>query len=441
VWTRDGTIIFTRSVTDGLWRVPESGGTPERFTELAADERSHRWPALLLDGTAVLFTIQPQEGEFDDAPIAVKSLVTGEQKIIARGGSNPMHAAGYLVYGRAGSLMAVPFDAGRLEAPSAPVRVLEGVSGVRGSGAVQFALSSTGSLAYLSGEVRDVNRPLLWVNRRGESQPALAVPRRFLEASLSPDGRHLAASIAAPGGNPDVWVFETATGAATKLTFSPGSEIGVAWTPDGQYVTYRVVNAGTPQLVRKRFDGDGVEELVVADKEVYPPLTGAWHKSAEWITYSARDIFVAPASAGRKPAVFAGTPAVELFPAFSPDGRWLAYQSNQTGQFEIYVQPFPQTGAWWQVSTEGGERALWSRSGPELYFRSADRMMAVRVTPGATFKSSGPYPVVNSMSGTAVDVAADGRFLTIGQVTPAGLSQLRFVLNWREEVRSLVTVR
>jgi serine/threonine-protein kinase len=437
-WTNDGTIIFSSTLSSGLSQIPASGGTPQPFTTLGPQERSHRWPSMLPDGRTVLFTIQPADNEFDDALVAVRSLATGEQKVVVRGGSNPHYlASGHLAYGRGGAVLAVPFDLAGLRAGAAPVRVLERVGSVSGSGAVHYAVSASGSLVYFTGDVVQDQSELVWVDRAGASRSASEARRAYLEVALSPDGKRVAASIAAPGGSPDVWVLEMATQGFTKLTFAPTPDIGAAWTPDGRYVSYRSIADG-PQLIRKRFDGNGGDDVIAKDSpNISPTLAGAWHKTGDWVAFAPNgDIFVLAVNAERKPVPFLSTPAVEIFPAFSPDGRWIAYQSNETGRFEIYVQPFPATGERWQISTDGGIRPQWARNASELYFRSANRMMAVQVSPGSAFAAGPPQRLFEAPFAATYDVAPDRRFLMVRNSTRGGPTQLRMVLNWSSEVES-----
>jgi serine/threonine-protein kinase len=434
VWAPDDTIVFAPNAISGLFRIPARGGTPEPVTTLGENERSHRWPALLPDGRTVLFTIQRADATFTDALLGARSLDTGQQRIVHRGGTSPAYlATGHLVYGRESALHAVTFDAQRLEAGPTPFTILDGVSMIDGSGAVQYAVSPGGTLTYVSGEPLEFQRDLVWATRDGDVQPIPEAPRAYRDVAVSPDGERIAAAVVAPGGPPDIWVYRMSNRVFTRLTSTANPEFGPSWTEDGAYVSYRTATPKGPLLVRKRADGNAPEE-VLASVGVEVPNPGAWHRTGNYFVYGGGDVFVLPLTGERKPIPFLTTNAVELFPAFSPDGRWIAYQSDQTGRPEIYVQPFPATGAFWQVSFDGGLRPVWARKGDELYFRSGNRVMAVTINPGPTFSHGAPRKLFEGSYATSYDVAKDGRFLMIR--TPAGSSPLRVALNWLDDIRS-----
>jgi eukaryotic-like serine/threonine-protein kinase len=437
-WGSDDTIIFTPSVTSALSRVSARGGTPEPLTTLGATERSHRWPSILPGGSAVLYTAQSEGANFDDATIMVRSLATGEQRVVARGGTSATYLpSGHVVYGRAGTLMGVPFDLQRLEPTGRPVPVLEGVATFIGSGAAQYAVSDSGSVVYMAGGSTDVPRELLWVDRRGSPVSVGDVRRPYLDVAVSPDGKRIASAIAAPGSSPDIWVHEPARASATRLTFGPEPELSPAWTPDGRYITF--VGGVTRQraVFRRAFDGSGGAERIVTGEDVAAG-SRTWHPGGTHLAFTrSGDIYVGrvgDTSATATP--FIATPAVEVFADFSPDGRYLAYQSNESGRFEIYVEPFPKGGGRWQVSTEGGLRPKWARNGRELFFRNANFLMAVPVSLEPVFTPGTPRPLFEGVYGPAYDVAPDGRFLMIRGATPENVTQLNVVLNWFEDVKT-----
>ena len=389
VWTPAGEIVFGVSVTSGLSRIKASGGEAEPLTTLGPKDRTHRWPVLLPDGKTVLFSVQPIGNDsFDAAEIAAISLDTREQRTVTRGGSSPaILPDGRLTFTRGSTVLAVPFDSRTLVAEETPQPILEGVSVVQGSGAAQYAIAATGALLYLSGEPVDSQRELVWVTPRGEQRVVPEAPRGYVEIALSPDGKRIAAAISSPGGAPDVWAYDIAGTAFKKLTFSTTADFGASWTPDGEYVSYRSMTPEGQKIVRKRWDGSGPEEVLVTDAPiVQATLAGAWHRTGRWFTFagSSGDIFVVDLEGDRKPSPFVTSPHVDVYPTFSPDGRWIAYQSNQSGRFEIYVQRFPKTEERWQVSFEGGTRPVWAKNwnSPELFFRSGSRVMAATVARG-----------------------------------------------------------
>ena len=438
-WGPDGTIVFATSLAGGLARVSESGGTPEPLTKPDESERSHRWPSLLPGGTAVLFTIQGVGGSFDDALIVVRVLSTGEQRVVVRGGTSATYLpTGHVVFARGGALLAVPFDLRRLEATGPPVPVLDGVSMIAGSGAAQYATSETGSLVFLPGALMNAQRELVWVDRKGIAIPVSDVKRPYQDVALSPDGRRIAAAVWAPGGSPDIWVYEPVHASFTRLTFGADAETSPDWTPDGRHIAFTGGNPGARGLFQKAFDGSGIEELLLKGATTLANFGGrSWHPNGQWLVYDqGGDIQVVPLTGDRTARPLIATRALEIFPAFSPDGRWVAYQSNESGRFEIYVQPFPAGGGKWQVSTEGGIRAKWSRDGRELFFRTANRMLGAPVTPGTTFSAGTPRVLFEGEYGAAYDVSADSRFLMIRGTEEGAPSELSFVQNWFDDVKA-----
>jgi len=437
-WGPDDTIVFAPNATAGLFRVSAAGGTPEPLTKLAPTERSHRWPFLLPGGKAVLFSIQPVGASYDDALMAVRSLDTGEQRIVARGGSSPIYLpTGHIVFGRAGTLMAMPFDLRRLDATGPAVPILEGVSMNTGTGAAQFA-TAAGSIVYIPGAVSESRRALLWVDRRGIARPVGLDPRPFSDIALSPDGLRIAIAISSV--NSDIWVYEIARGALRRVTFSPGLDATPIWTPDGRRITFNGIRSGPMEIFQTPFDGNGSEERLI-DAGAANAQARSWHPSGKWLAYDlAGDIHVLPMTADRKPTAFLATQFVEAFPAFSPDGRWIAYQSNETGRYEVYVQPFPGPGGKWQVSSDGGTRPKWLRNGRELLFRSGNRMMAAPIQPGVTFATGAPRVLFEGQYAPPYDVTADGAFLMVRDEQLADPTHLRLVLNWFDDVKRRLPV-
>ena len=440
-WGPDDTIVFASSPTGGLSRVSAAGGTAEPLTKLEPTERSHRWPSFLPGGKAILFSIQPNGASFDDALMVVRSLDTGEQRVVAQGGGSPVYLpTGHIVFGRAGALLAIPFNLRRLEATGPPVPLLEGVAMNTATGAGQYAIAA-GSLVYIPGAGSESRRELLWVDRKGAVRPLEAEKRPYNDLSLSPDGQRIA--IAMAGQNSDIWVYEIARGTLRRLTFAPGVDMAPIWKPDGRHVTFNGVRAaGSMEIFQTPLDGSSGEERLI-DAGASNTQARSWHPSAQWLAYDlAGDIHVLPLVDDRKSKPFVATPFAEAFPAFSPDGRWVAYQSNESGgRFEIYVQPFPGPGGKFQVSNGGGLRPRWSRDGRELFFRAGGRVMAAPIEPGPTFASGTARVLFEGRYAPQYDVTADGRFLMVRDEQQADPTQLRFVLNWFEELKRLAPTK
>jgi Tol biopolymer transport system component/predicted Ser/Thr protein kinase len=470
-WGRDGNIIF--GTFSGLSRVSVAGGKPEVLTTPDPKKReAHRFPHILPGGEAVLFTIGILAA--DDNKIAVLSLKTREQRVLVEGGSSPRYVpaaaggTGYLIYWRAGSLFAVPFDPRRLEVTGSAVPVLEGVSGRFGS--ADFSFSDAGTLVYLPGSAADaLNSTLVWVNRQGKEQPGTAAapapPRPYRTPRLSPDGQRVAVSVGDRTQN-SISVYDAARGTLTRLSFQGNADYPV-WTPDGKRLTFGVTDSGKNFVSWVPADGSGPPEpLATLDRM---PVLSSWSPDGKILAFHhlepPTDIWLLPfeaAPGGRPvspaPRRYQETPFDKFAAQFSPDGRWLAYgATSEQGRVvrgslsssQVYVQPAPtappggQPGGKWQVSVDGGTGPRWSRDGRELFFRNGDKVMSAAIEPGPTFRAGTPRMLfegryaITYPSGGGYDVSPDGqRFLMIKSVQPeAASTQMHFVLEWFEEVR------
>ena len=459
-WGPDDTIVFG-SMGKGLSRVSAGGGTPTILTTLDREggETGHRWPEVLPGGKAVLFTnwFDAQSASsvsqwMERSHIAVYSLETGEHRILVEGGSNPRYVStGHIVFARPGSqlvgpgsLLAVPFDLDRLEVRGQPVPVLEGPR-VDWFGAAQFALSEDGSLVYNSSSASGPypESILVSVDRKGMPRRLIETPRIFENPCLSPDGGRLAVGIEGPSGLFDIWIIELARSIMTRLTFK-GFNYAPIWTPDGSHVTFSSNRAGGFNIFSKPADGSG--DAVQLTR--YESDSGSWSPDGENLAFAQRrgamsfDIGILPLEGEAQFIV--DTPFDERHPMISPDGLWLAYTSDESGQNEVYVRPFPGPGGRWQVSTEGGTEPRWARSGDELFYREADKMMAVSVSnePELTLGKpvvlfEGQYQFLIGGGYSNYDVSPDGRsFVMIESVEEvAPVRQLTIVLNWFEELK------
>jgi hypothetical protein len=447
-WSPDDTIIFTPSLTSGLFRVSAAGGTPKPLTipDRNKGEYGHRWPEILPGGKAVLFTVWTGS-IFDNAQIGVLSLETGEHRVLVEGGTYARYVpSGYLVYARAGGLLATPFDLKRLQVTGPAVLVLEGVSTGSTFGGAEFGASADGSLAYVPGGLSGAGRTLLWVDRKGAAQLLPAPPRGYISPRLSPDGRWLAVSI--EGTNLGLWLYELARGTLTPLTASVPIPFPI-WTPDGKRVTFTFGGAFNPYWMPA--DGSGAPERLTTSENAQWP--GSWSPDGHVLAFTELDpttgwdIWVMKLEAERKPRPFLQTLSNEYGPMFSPDGRWLAYGSDESGRQEIYVRPFPGPGGKSQISTEGGTEPVWARNGQELFYRNGDKMMAAAVETKPVFAAAKPKLLFEGHYETAVfvfepnyDAASDGkRFLMVkASEQESALTQLNVVLNWSDELRRLV---
>ncbi len=462
-WGTDDSIVFGNDVSSSISKVSAAGGTPQNITHVdpSKGEGNHRYPFLLPGAKAMLFAVG-LNGRGNEAQIAVQRLDTSERKVLVQSGTYPSYVpTGHLVYIREGEMMAVPFDRGRLEVTGAPVPLSEAVR-QSGQGAAQFGLSALGSLVYVPGVPgRAEGNTLGWVDRKGDFQPLAAPPRVYFYPRLSPDGRQIAVSVA--GLKTDVWVYDIQRSTMTRLTFD-GNNNAPLWTPDGKRILFLSNQAGAANLFWKTADGTGSDEQITQGEHF--AWNGSVSPDGKLAFYSENhptqsfDLWVVPlggdprgtATEGRKPNLFLQTSANENYPTISPDGRWVAYVSNESGRFEIYVRPFPGPGGKWQVSTEGGAEPVWARNGRELFFRSADKMMAVEVNQSrdregaVAFSASAPRLLFEKtymrspIAYADYDVSPDGqRFLMVregGNEPPP--PQINVVLNWFEELKRRV---
>ncbi len=450
-WGSDDTIIFTPFFTAGLSRVSAAGGMPKPLTvpDHKKGEYSHRWPEVLPGGKAVLFTVWSSSGaSFDDAQIDVLSLETGERRVLIEGGTYARYVpSGHLVYARAGGLLAVPFDLKRLQVTGPPVSVLEGVSMSPTTGAAAFSSSADGSLAYVPGALVG-SETLLWVDRSGVAQPLPAPPRGYMAPRVSPDGQRLAVAIEA--SNSGLWLYDPARSTLTRLIEGGVIIPWPIWTPDGKRVTFLSALSGPVDLHWAPADGSGIPERLTTDENYKVP--GSWSPDGQVLAFSELsptngwDVWVLKLEGDRKPRPFLQTPSNESIPMFSPDGRWLAYESDESGREEIYVRPFPGPGSKWQISADGGTEPVWARSGRELFYRNGDKMMAADIATQPSFSARKPkvlfeghYESYGPFS-SYYDVSPDGqRFLMVKENQQGtSASQINVVLNWFEELKRRV---
>jgi len=449
-WGPDGTIIFAQGGTgNGLFLGSDAGGEYETLTtpDEAQGERGHRWPEFLPGGRAVLFAI---DNDSDQDTIAVLDLETNAYKVLVPGGSHPRYAStGHIVYGTGGTLRAVPFDVARLEVTGNPVPVVDSVM-MKASGAVNFGLSSTGSLVYASGSGAGLmNVSLVWVDRDGNEEPVALEPRSYGEFSLSPDGTRVAIRLNDSEGT-DVWLYDLIRDTFTRLTFDPDVEAFPTWTPDGARVAF-----GSPvaPLSWKAADGTGAVESLGEREFQFPQAFTPDGKTVVFSVFTEGanvDLGLLSLDGERTSTTLLDTPFNERNAALSPDGRWIAYESNESGRYEVYVRPFPEVNAGrWQISNDGGRWPVWSPNGDELFFRDPTGVAALAFVTDPTFTPGAlthlfAWRFVGSYS-RKMAVSPDGnRFLMLKNASSdtddedAPGPQIILTLNWFDELERLV---
>ena len=457
-WGSDDAIVFATSDTStGLLRVRAGGGAVEVLTRPADGELDHHFPSVLPDARGVLFTITRGDGL--DRQVAVLETRTGQRRTLIAAGSQAVYIdTGHLVYADGGALWAVRFDLSNLSVSGGPVLLLEQVLSFA---AAEFTVSRDGRLVYMP--VRQSrSRSLAWVSRDGREEPIAAPPRAYTRARLSPDNKRVAIQISEDGHH--IWAWDMERGTWTRLTFGPDSH-GPIWTPDGRHVLFSSKREGPAfaNLFRRAADGTGPEERLttsVLGQRVNAITPDGSRLIFEQLTPPAGyDFMLLPLTGAPKEQPLLQTPFDERDAAISPDGRWIVYESNQTGQAQIYVRPFPNIAdALYQITSEGGRTPVWSPTGRELFFVNRTSMMVVPVqlTP---FSARTPQKLFDAPSmlldgrfagvGTVrnYDIARDGkRFLMIKESDGSGAddrasASMIVVQNWHEELKRLVPTR
>ena len=463
-WAPDDTIIFaTGNPATGLQRVSAEGGTPEVLTrpDHAQDEGDHIWPEILPGGHAVLFTITSQTGGLDRAQVAVRDLRTGTHKVLLRGGSHARYvASGHLVYVAAGTLRAIPFDPNRLETHGTAVPVVPRLV-TTSTGTGEYFVATDGTLVYVDtpGSLAADARTLVWVDRTGKEEPIAAPPRAYQHPRLSPDGTRVALWIS--DQEDDIWIWGLRQAPLTRLTLDPGMDRFPLWTRDSRRIVFTSSRGGALNLWWQAADGSGVAERLTTTNNLQFP-TGitpdgtavVFNEVNEATPTMGFDLLQLALDGTHQVTPLLQTKFDEFNGVVSPDGRWLAYDSNSSGSFEIYVRPFPNVGGGQSlVSTSGGTKPLWARNGKELFYVGADgALLRVPVqASGATWNAGTPMKLFDGRYfsadtfGRTYDVSPDGqRFLMIkapGTGTGGAPAAMIVVQHWTEELKRLVPTK
>ncbi len=448
-WNRDGVIVFAPSGPGALQRVSASGGVASAVTKLdeARGEVGHRWPCFLPDGQHFLYLGKTVAvGETEKNAIYVASLESQKSKLLLHANSNVAYAQGYLLFVRQTTLMAQPFDAARLEMVGDAFPIAEQVQYEPGFTRGVFSVSENGVLAYQTGAVVS-NSQFAWFDRSGKSLGMLGDQALYSLLRLSPDGKRAAVMIAdAQTGRSDIWLYDVARGLRTPFTFDPGKGIApFIWSPDGSHIVFTSNRKGHFDLYQKAADGAGSEELLLESSlDKYP---SSFFPDGRFLLYytndpkTRTDLWVLPLSGDQKPFPFLPTEFIETNGQFSPDGRWIAYESDESRRREIYVAPFPGPGGKRQISTAGGSYPRWRGDGKEIFYLALDnKLMAAEVNgQGATLEVGAVRPLFEARpagAGNVYDVTADGqRFLVNTAVEQKVSSPITLVINWTADLK------
>jgi serine/threonine-protein kinase len=471
-WYPEDTIVYS-NVPSGIMRVSSNGGTPETLIKASLENLAIEGfpivPQILPDGKTLLFTQALDSVDTTKMQIEIQSLESGERKVLVRGGAYGRYLpSGHIVYKLENNLFAVPFDLDKLAVTGGQVSTLENV----GWG----AFSNSGTLVYVpqtaaaagSASTALSANTLVWVDRNGKEEPLGAAPNVYSSFKISPDGKCVALTVL-QNEKSDVWIWDMARETPTRLTFSEGSNSTPIWTLDGKRVIYRCIRGG-PGICWKAADGTGSEEQLFSSPTDLTLAPYSFSKDGKTLVLGMASTSTLSIDVGmlsmegdhsRKPLL--QEKYDEDYPMISPDGRWLAYQSRESGKYEVYVRSYPdvEKGGRWQVSTTGGDSPLWSPDGSELFYRSGDSYIAVNVEREPAFSSGKPrvlfkgtyYSNTGSpMQHTYWDISPDGkRFLMIKPpaapksttekpAAPPPQPKINIILNWFEELKDRVPV-
>jgi serine/threonine protein kinase/Tol biopolymer transport system component len=448
-WGPRGTIALTLTPATALSVVSADGGVaaPLSKLDLAKGEASHRWPQFLPDGDTILFTVGKSKN-WDDAEIQLQSLKTGERRTLIQGGTCARYVpTGNLLYGHGGKLLSVPFDLRRLQVTGPPVTILDDVTEDAESGAVQFAASDNGTLVYLPGGLQRTEHSLLWIDHAGQASEIAAPPRAYWAPRISPDGTQIATVVA--GANDEIWVNDILRNTWTRLTFESSNAMPT-WSADGKRVAFAGNLAGVQGIFWKLADGSGDEQLVLQSKSITSalPMPLSWSPDGKTLAYdnfepqAGHRIWLYSPGSADPPRLFINSAVNEDGARFSPNGRWVAYASEESGRFEVYVQPFAGSGGKWQISRDGGSQPVWTRNGKELFFYGNGKMMSVDVNTDGEFSAGNPNTLFEAnfdFRGSyvpAYDVTPDGKkFIAVrsSNSNPVPAS-IQVILNWFAEI-------
>lgn len=456
----DGSIFLGRTNGNGISKVSAGGGTPTRVAT-SDDAKGERYllPQTLPGGKAVMFTVLTN-WDWEKAQIVVYSLQSGDRHVLIEGGTDGRYLeTGHLLYMRAGTLMAVPFDVNTLSVVGDPVALIQNVMQAVNSvhpndetGLGHWTTSKVGTLIYATGGIHQgVSTLPVWVNRDGHEEPVPSLTvRPYYMARLSPGGDRLATTMNVR----DIWLVDILRGTLNRLTSDASPDMGYRntfpiWSPDGKRVVYGKIEAGVSNLYIVNADGSGKPERLTTSS--YEQYASSWTPQGDLIAFVELhppnyQIWVLPMGGDRTPKLFLSAPSSFRYPEFSPDGHWIAYTSNETGTEELYVQPYPGPGEKHHISTAGGSEPIWVTNG-ELMFRNGDKFYSVVITSMSPFSSEPPrllferqgYAPFGPIRGWSV-TRAGRRFLLMRPKEPAlkPVTELQVVLNWTEDLKRRV---
>jgi Tol biopolymer transport system component len=451
-WNDGNVIVFASGINDPLRKVAASGGPPAPITVVETPrENSHRWPQFFPDGRHLLFWAGAGTGP---TQLKIATLDSGDVVTVGPGDANAAYAAGYVFFKTGNTLVAQPFDARALRKTGDPLPIVMPISTDAGSSFASFSVSATGTIVYTQGTARPL--VLTWFDRQRAVREAgtagtLGEPGQYTNVTLSPDGRRLAVSLTAGSpANRDVWILDGASGKPSRVTADPAVDATPIWSPAGTQIAFSSQRAGPYQIYVKDTASASASDETVLLKADAASIATDWSRDGRFIAYTRTapatglDLWVLPLSGDRQPFPVLQTPAVEDNAAFSPDGRWIAYQSNASGRDEVYVRSFPPAGGEVLVSRNGGTQPRWRGDGRELFFLAADgSVMAAAVSSGTTFTANEPRTILPASMTLVIRhayaVSPDGQRILRPVLDQRNPSVLTVVPNWPSTIGKQVS--
>ena len=448
-WSRDNVILFAPGPSQsGLLRVSSAGGTPTVATTLdkTAGEDVHRWPHFLPDGRHFLYTAVtgPCCPASTPSVIRLGSLdKPGSGVTLLQAESAVSYASGHLIFAHVGTLMARPFDADTRELLGDAFPLAERVT-TEQNRYVGASVSENGTLVYGQAGA-DVARQLTWFDRTGRRLGTVSDAAPYSGLALSPDERRVAVTLETGAtNNVDIWLIDITRNTRSRLTVHPGQERSPVWSPDGGRIAFQSSRSGQPIALRQMLSTEtGTDELILEGPGSFTLTPSGWSSDARFIAYTTRgsNVWILPLFGDRKPFAFADSPFIETSAVFSPDGRWIAYTSNEGGQADVYLRSFPRPGAKFQVSRDGGSHPVWRADGRELFYLGPDgTMMSVPIGAGPSLDAGLPRALFHAnvwalVRNQVYAVTKDGRFLvTVTPQKSSGAAPLTVILNWTNAI-------
>jgi serine/threonine-protein kinase len=453
-WSEDGFIYYAPNTTTGIWKVPAEGGVSEEVTIPSTEEpveRSHRWPQALPDGRSILMTVQPMGVSFDEANLEIFDLETGERTVVHRGGSmGRVLPTGHLVFVREATLYAAPFDMDRREVLRSPAPVIEDVAYGSGHGGAWVVTSEEGTLLQVAGgESFEIPLDFLRVGMDGSEEVLSGSRSAYRNPRMSPDGSAVLYDVSLEGAAPDIWSLDLERDVATRLTFSEAPDFAAVWSPDGGSFAFSSRRSGQANVWLKSAEGTRDAEPLFESSNFQLP--SSWHPNGRQLlihennSQSGMDLLILDVET-KEIEPYLDTEFGEESGDFSPDGRWVAYESDESGEAEVYVRPFPLEAGKWRISSAGGYDPVWAPDGRTIYYRGSDnKVYGVSVAVDGSDLSVGSARALfddryEDYRGRSYDIGPDGSFLFM-QGEGAAVEKRDFptvVFNWFEELERLV---